>query len=855
MKRKLINVLLGVFLAMPASLCPVQAEEPVSEEEAEIQAEEESQEIPAEETIEEQEEISEEAAEETETAEELQEEDVEEEPVEEIQEETTAEETAEQPENGNSFIDLMQELNKTAEEFSEGEITVKEKTTVHELDSSNGVSQFINTVKSLGKYEDGEYTYQYINSTAEAASFKYDPINETITLIYIVLEGPNYDGSNFNSAFISFDPDQPNAYVETAMVSLNNEPYVAVDQIKPSGINYVSSYNYRHFDLDTNELDDANASTSIKNRCNNMLNTSMTEWDYILSDAMGIGLYDLGFTNAYALSITPDEISVNKGESVKVKVNAIPSSVSAGTITWSYPKSFVAVNGTGSNASVFGIAEGSGLIIAKASNGATAVAGFEVIDTGTERIYFEDVDDPTKSFFEAVYWAVDEGITKGTSATTFSPQDPCTRGQFVTFLWRAKGCPEPKTTKNPFTDVQTDKSYYKAVLWALENKITTGTSATKFSPGSPCTRGQVATFLYRAAGSPAAKGGKIFADVKSGLSYSNAVNWAADKKITTGTDATHFSPDKTCTRAQCVTFLMRMFRDSINLQRGWTKVDGKWKYIDENDNYVTGWRDILNSTYYFNASGFMKTGWQGIDSETYYFNSDGQMLRGWQKLNNKWHYFDKNGVMLKGWQTISGKKYHFTDTGVMQTGWQQIYNPDWDEIDWYYFDGSGAMAKGWKKINNKWYYFNEYMYYSGWYEIGPDWYCFKDSGEMITGWGSFTGEDYFGDPETIWVYCDSNGKGHTGWIKSGDDWYYFDEGEMYTGLNYIGSKLYAFLQDGRMVKNRFYIPLTWERDIFDSPYYYHFDADGKGTTGWVREKSGREIYYINGTGKYHRYRY
>ena len=178
------------------------------------------------------------------------------------------------------------------------------------------------------------------------------------------------------------------------------------------------------------------------------------------------------------------------------------------------------------------------------------------------RILFDDVQNPNLSYYDAVYWAVDNGITTGTSATTFSPGSPCTRAQFVTFLWRAVGKPEPKSTKNPFTDVKSGLSYSKAVLWAYENGITTGTSDTTFSPGNPCTRAQVATFLWRAMGKPEPTiKTNPFTDVKSGLSYSKAVLWAYEKKIITGTSKTEFSPTKTCTRAQTVTFLYRTYKN------------------------------------------------------------------------------------------------------------------------------------------------------------------------------------------------------------------------------------------------------------------------------------------------------
>ncbi|MBR3640025.1 MAG: S-layer homology domain-containing protein, partial [Clostridia bacterium] len=170
---------------------------------------------------------------------------------------------------------------------------------------------------------------------------------------------------------------------------------------------------------------------------------------------------------------------------------------------------------------------------------------------------FSDV--PADAYYEpAVTWAVKSKVTEGTSKTTFSPENGCTRGQVVTFLWRAAGSPEPTGKKNPFSDVKSGDYYYKAVLWAVEKGITKGTSATKFSPNATCTRGQIVTFLYRSEGSPApTSAANPFGDVKDGDYFKDAVLWAVGKGITLGTTAKTFSPNATCTRGQVVTFLYR----------------------------------------------------------------------------------------------------------------------------------------------------------------------------------------------------------------------------------------------------------------------------------------------------------
>ena len=162
-------------------------------------------------------------------------------------------------------------------------------------------------------------------------------------------------------------------------------------------------------------------------------------------------------------------------------------------------------------------------------------------------------------FYDAVKWAVEEGITSGTAETTFSPYGSCTRAQVVTFLWRAAGCPEPETSVNPFRDVSKNAYYYNAVLWASESGITAGTTGTTFSPNTPVTRAQTVTFLWRWEGFPESDSSGGFADVPTNAYYADAVAWAVNCGITYGTSAKKFSPHQICNRAQIVTFLYRDF--------------------------------------------------------------------------------------------------------------------------------------------------------------------------------------------------------------------------------------------------------------------------------------------------------
>ena len=191
---------------------------------------------------------------------------------------------------------------------------------------------------------------------------------------------------------------------------------------------------------------------------------------------------------------------------------------------------------------------------------AHAWAGTECTRCGDTRLTpFDDVSEG--AFYESpVAWAVENGITNGTSATTFGPGSTCNRAQVVTFLWRAALSPTPESMENPFIDVQPGSFYEMPVLWAVENGITNGTDAAHFGPAAACNRAAVVTFLWRAAGSPEPRRtDNPFVDVPAGSFFEKAVLWALENGITTGTDAAHFGPAAACNRAQVVTFLYRTF--------------------------------------------------------------------------------------------------------------------------------------------------------------------------------------------------------------------------------------------------------------------------------------------------------
>lgn len=169
---------------------------------------------------------------------------------------------------------------------------------------------------------------------------------------------------------------------------------------------------------------------------------------------------------------------------------------------------------------------------------------------------FVDVK-PSAYYYDSVMWAVENGITSGVSADRFAPNDFCTRGQFVTFLWKTMGSPEPNSLTNPFSDVKTTDYFYKAVLWAAEQGIASGSGNGAFKPRDICTRAQAVTFLFKAQGGYAISGSCGFTDVKESSYYYNAVIWAAANGITQGVSATEFGPNRNCTRGQLVIFLYK----------------------------------------------------------------------------------------------------------------------------------------------------------------------------------------------------------------------------------------------------------------------------------------------------------
>ena len=259
----------------------------------------------------------------------------------------------------------------------------------------------------------------------------------------------------------------------------------------------------------------------------------------------GVSTYSVKVNDPDNGTVTSSHSTASKGTTVTLTVKANDGYVLKSLTVTDKDGDSVALSSSGSNRYTF-------------SMPASAVT---VQATFVKESSFTDV--AVDSYcYDAVLWAVEEGITNGTTATTFSPNAACTRGQIVTFLWRAAGSPAPASAVNPFTDVEEGSYCYDAVLWAVESGITTGVTATTFAPNATCTRGQAMTFLWRQAGSPESSNSNIaFTDVAEDSFCYDAVLWAVKQGITNGTTATTFSPNDTCVRGQIVTFLWRYMAD------------------------------------------------------------------------------------------------------------------------------------------------------------------------------------------------------------------------------------------------------------------------------------------------------
>jgi uncharacterized protein YjdB len=258
------------------------------------------------------------------------------------------------------------------------------------------------------------------------------------------------------------------------------------------------------------------------------------------------------------VTLDTSSMTLKEGDSAYLIAKVSPANATDRQITYRSSDSLVA--DVSANGAVLAKRSGAADILAITHDGQFRAKCHVTVESSGADIEagFVDVKEETSYYFKPVYWAVEQGITGGTSAERFSPNAPCTRAQIMTFLWKAAGSPEPKSAVSKFADVTPDKYYYKAVLWAVEQGITGGTSAAAFSPDSACTRAQAVTFIWIASGRQAPRSAaSAFTDVTSGKYYYKAVLWAVEQGITGGTNASTFSTDAKCTRAQIVTFLYK----------------------------------------------------------------------------------------------------------------------------------------------------------------------------------------------------------------------------------------------------------------------------------------------------------
>jgi len=248
-----------------------------------------------------------------------------------------------------------------------------------------------------------------------------------------------------------------------------------------------------------------------------------------------------------SIKFANDTMFMNVGSTITPSLTISPSSAASSTkITLSSSNpSVAAVSGS----TITGVTSGYSIITATAS-GKT--------DQCIIYVKFNDVNNTSAYYFTPVYWAVGRGITSGAWTNAFAPSNECTRAQVLTFLWKTLSCPKATSQVN-FTDVAQDSYYYDAVQWAYSQGITSGTSATTFSPNKACTRAEVVTFLWHALGSPGVETSTTFSDVSPTSYYAVPVAWASQSGITTGTSATTFSPKNICTRGQTMTFLYHIY--------------------------------------------------------------------------------------------------------------------------------------------------------------------------------------------------------------------------------------------------------------------------------------------------------
>lgn len=317
-----------------------------------------------------------------------------------------------------------------------------------------------------------------------------------------------------------------------------------------------------HMTLENGKIEPTKAHTGSEKTRLELVAVNKTKPTNIRSLSPSVGFYitvgDAPLVELTGLTLTPKKVDLEVGKSYQLSAVKEPANAE-GSLTWTSSKPAVAAVDKSGKVTAKGEGTATITVTCGTKSAACTVTVSKPLVPEVPGTSFTDV--PAGAYYEeAVGWAVEKGITKGTSDSTFTPDGVCTRAQAVTFLWRAAGSPAAKAGSLPFADVKAGSYYDDAVRWAVENGVTVGTSATTFSPNATCSRAQIVTFLWRAQKSPAAGSANPFDDVAGSAYYADAVQWAVQKNITKGTGATAFSPDANCIRAQIVTFLYRSMK-------------------------------------------------------------------------------------------------------------------------------------------------------------------------------------------------------------------------------------------------------------------------------------------------------
>ena len=317
-----------------------------------------------------------------------------------------------------------------------------------------------------------------------------------------------------------------------------------------------------HMTLENGKIEPTKAHTGSEKTRLELVAVNKTKPTNISSFSPSVGFYitvgDAPLVELTGLTLTPKKVDLEVGKSYQLSAVKEPANAE-GSLTWTSSKPAVAAVDKSGKVTAKGEGTATITVTCGTKSAACTVTVSKPLVPEVPGTSFTDV--PAGAYYEeAVGWAVEKGITKGTSDSTFTPDGVCTRAQAVTFLWRAAGSPAAKAGSLPFADVKAGSYYDDAVRWAVENGVTVGTSATTFSPNATCSRAQIVTFLWRAQKSPAAGSANPFDDVAGNAYYADAVQWAVQKDITKGTGATAFSPDANCIRAKIVTFLYRSMK-------------------------------------------------------------------------------------------------------------------------------------------------------------------------------------------------------------------------------------------------------------------------------------------------------